>query len=174
MVGEKSRLHSRQGVLSVNPGFNSGPRSTRIDSALESETKKITLRPHSSNSGDVLFVLACFSFFMVVASLVGSFIPALVEGNCLMWTFAGANWRVFWTILINGMVAGAGLGAICGLFRTLFYWARQACRTQPYTDYALRMLQAPLFILGAGSGVLVAILTTTRFREAWIWKWPSF
>ncbi len=125
----------------------------------------------SWNVGQVVFVLACFSFFMAVASLVGSFLPALVEGNCLYWTLAGAKWVVFWTIIVNGIAAGVCLGALCGFLRTLSYLVQRASRTQAYTDNALKILQAPLFILGAANGLFVAILTSTRFGEAWIWQW---
>jgi len=108
---------------------------------------------------------------MAVASLVGSFLPALVVGNCLYWTYQGADWKSFWTILVNGIAAGVGLGTFCGVFRTLLYWMTQADPLQTYTDQALEMLQVPLFVLGAGNGVLVAILTATRFHETWIWGW---
>jgi hypothetical protein len=136
---------------------------------LESGVRKTPYR-RSSIVGDVLFVLACFSFFLAVASLAGSFLPALIEGNCLYWTFAGAKWKIFWTIVINGIVAGIGLGALCGILRTLYYWMR-VCRTQTYVDHALKTLQAPLFILGAANGLLVAILTAVRFGKTWIWEW---
>jgi hypothetical protein len=137
---------------------------------LEGGVKKAPSR-RSSSVGDVLFVLACFSFFMAFASLVGSLLPALVEGNCLYWTFAGPNWRALWTILVNGVIAGVVLGALCGLLRTLFYWMQQGYSTQAYADQALKTLQAPLLILGAASGLLVAMLTTTRFGKTWIWEW---
>jgi hypothetical protein len=120
---------------------------------------------------DVLFVLTCFSFFMAIASFVGSFLPALVEGNCLYWTFAGAKWGVFWMILINGVVAGLCWGAFFGFLRTLSYWVLQRSRTRTYTDHALKILQAPLFILGVANGLLVAILTTALFGRTWIWEW---
>ncbi len=154
-------------------GNKGGPSSKAMNDELVRSEAGINRTPprRSSSVRDVLFVLACFSFFMAVASLVGSLLPALVEGNCLYWTFAGPKWRVFWTILVNGIAAGFALGALCGLLRTIFYWMREGYNTQAYADHALKTLQAPLFILGAANGLLVAILTTARFGKTWIWEW---
>jgi len=131
-------------------------------------------RENSLKSGllsDLLIVLLSFSFFMAVASLVGSFVPALEVGNCWMWTRDGCDWRAFWTILINGIASGVGLGALCGLFQALLVWLLKADPLNTHADRSLKMLRAPLFFLGAGNGVLVAILTASRFHEKWICNW---
>jgi hypothetical protein len=120
----------------------------------------------------LFIVLVSFSFFMAVASLVGSFLPALLVGDCWNYHKRPANWHGFGAVLVNGSIAGLALGVCTGLLCTLLCTALQgSAARRSSADRALDLLGASLFVLGAINGVFFAALTASRFHQEWIWNW---
>jgi len=107
---------------------------------------------------------------MAIASFVGSFLPAIVIGRC--WNYSRFNdWHTFLIVLVNGGMAGLGFGIVCGIFCSVLSAALPNHSLQSWTDRALGLLGPWAFALGAFSGMLIAILTASRFHKAVIWRW---
>jgi hypothetical protein len=131
-------------------------------------SKNEALSAQAGRFSNFLLTLACFSLFMTAASFVGSFFPAAMLAHYN----APSNWTIFSTVLINGGLAGTCLGIFCGLFCVLAYTIFQPQdRLSTAADRALDVLKAPLFILGVANGVLIAILTDSKFHRTYIWRW---
>lgn len=124
--------------------------------------------PRPSQFGDFSFVIAAFTCFFAIASLVGAFLPAMVMGH---WRSYPNNWRIFVTILTNGALAGVFLGAVYGFFSVLGCIAFGVGGNETSAERALDGLNTPIFIFGVAIGVVVGVLTATRFYEQWIWLW---